>query len=162
METKKQNKAGHDPEFLISFIKEDREEIRLIKNRIYTYMQILIAASLAITAFFIKGCIVDGVITLKPDIRNAAIIINSAFLLISFVFSYFQYQDLKFVRRCLKKREKYFNAATGADYFDSTKKMKKTKSEEEEEFLNDKLLSVPMIILGLIYVVVIVGLIVLP
>ncbi len=135
--------------FLANFIKEDREEIRLIKNRIYTYMQVLIAASLAITSFFIKGSKEGKNITdLNLEVIPTAIGINVLFLIISFVFFYFQYRDLKFVRRCLQKREQDFNIAAGKVYF-------KIEQEKEGKFRNDRILWVPMAILILIYFVVI-------
>ncbi|MDR1679462.1 MAG: hypothetical protein LBR81_06750 [Prevotellaceae bacterium] len=142
-----------DANFLAEFIKEDREEIRLIKNRIYTYMQVLLAASLAITAFFIKGSVEQGEMNFSSDISTITIFTNGAFLIISVVFFYFQYEDLRFVRHCLKNREKDFEEATGILYFNSNKSKK--KKDEKESFRNDWLLLVPMIILVVVYLAVI-------
>jgi hypothetical protein len=143
------NEKDPTPEFLSAFIKEDREEIRIIKNRIYTYLQVLIAASLAITAFFIKGSTSEeSVIKLTIDkIENITISINVVFWAISVMFFFFQFRDLIFVRRCLKKRETAFDRVTQSNYFDSHKK-----------FTNDWLLLVPMGMLTLIYIGVIVWL----
>lgn len=146
-----------DPKLLADFIKEDRTEIRMIKSRIYTNIQVLIGASFAVTSFFIERSMKDGNINLTCNVKKIIILTNIAFLLISWIIFYFQNKDLYFVRKCLNKREKKLKEID-ADYFgdepDDTLPgwCKKLLNKcWRTNFLNDGLLFFPMCLLTLIY-----------
>jgi len=150
-----------DAKLLADFIKEDRTEIRLIKNRIYTYIQVLIGASFTFTAFFIGKSMDKGVVNLTPNVKEIIVFTNIAFLVISWIIFYFQNKDLQFVRRCLTDREKKLEAM-GVNYFENCDDKlpnwckKFLKKFWPTEFINDSLLFIPMCLLTLIYAGVIV------
>jgi len=157
-----------DPNILADFIKEDRTEIRMIKSRIYTNIQVLISASFAITSFFI-GKSMDtnkGDIILTDNVKTIVIFTNIAFLVISWIIFYVQNKDLYFVRKCLKTREDKLKEIN-ADYFgdgddDTLSGYCKDFLDTfwQTEFKNDGLLFFPMCLLTLIYLGVIITVII--
>jgi hypothetical protein len=156
--TPKKNMKEPDQHLLAGFIKEDREEIRMIKSRIYTNIQVLIAVSLAVTSFFIERSMNEGIINLTCSVKKIIIVVNILFLTISWIFFYFQNKDLHFVRKCLSKREKMLKDL-GVDYFEDECETSPEKIWEKflnkfwkTDFKNDGLLFIPMCLLSFIYI----------
>ena len=146
------------PEILINLIKEDRNEIRIIKNRVYTYVQALAVAAFAITAFLFK----DG--EDSWSIEWMVIGINVVFLALSWAVVGVQYLDLRFVRRCIRWRECQLTKFD-ADYFGIKKECKFSAGNKcqnsskllcSAHFANDYLLFGPVALLTLVYIAVIV------
>ncbi len=151
-------KEKFSQDVLVNLIKEDREEIRVIKNRIYTYVQVLITLSIAVTAFFIQGSMDVNIkinhsadIHLTDSIKMIVIFTNVIFLFISWVIFLVLNKDLYFVRKCLTQRESELKEIS-EKYFG-----KKSYKTPNARFKNDLLLLFPMCILTIIYIVVIIG-----
>ncbi len=149
MEDSKKAEAG----FLMDLIKEDRNEIRIIKNR--TYVEALIVAAFAIIAFLIK----DGKGIGKT--KELTIAVNIVFLTISWVITIIQYIDLCFVRKCLKWRECHLTRL-GVDYFGHRGKCEYESDNGctydakllcKEVFPNDRCLFLPAGVLSIIYII---------
>jgi hypothetical protein len=146
-----------DPKLLLELIKEDRNEIRIVKARIYTYIQALIVAAFALTAFFINKCTVEGVITLTANIKSVICVANLGFLLLSWGIFWVLNKDLHFVRECLTWREAQLKEATGHDYFGDVPDVNSPLSRAilkkcwDTGFKNDGLLFFLMLVLSAIY-----------
>ncbi|MDR1761760.1 MAG: hypothetical protein LBR55_04860 [Bacteroidales bacterium] len=145
-------------QILVDFIKEDRVEIRMIKNRIYTNIQVLIGISIGVTAFFIERSMDNGKIEFSCSVKNIIIVTNMVFLAISWIMFYFQNKDLYFVRKCLTHREnelKKMNVECFGDEPDKTlPKFWRIFLHIfwKTDFENDGLLFFPMSLLTLIYI----------
>ncbi len=152
------------PKTLLDLIKEDRNEIRTIKNRIYTYIQALIVAAFAVTAFYIR-IITDPNTTNIPEHFNWIIIgTNVMFGVLSWCIFWVLNKDLHFVRKCLTWREAQLKKTVGDCFGDISDQFPRfwqwvLNKHWPTEFKNDGLLYIVMTILTAIYVVVIVALI---
>ncbi len=92
---------------LIEFIKEDRTEIREIRNRMYSTIQLFVIASIAITAF----CL---------DNDKSALpfyLVDVFFLLISWGYFFLTKRDLSMARRCLKGRQDQLTTISMTDSY---------------------------------------------
>lgn len=150
-----------DPKILMDLIKEDRNEIRNIKNRMYTTIQTLAAVSFAIATFFIERCTHDGAMNTESwaDARRIIIWTNAAFCLLSWAIFFVMNTDLYYVRRCLMWRESQLTQSTEKNYFGTMP----TSSRKSwylrflakiwpTKFENDGLVFLMMILLTAVYI----------
>lgn len=153
-----------DQHLLLDLIKEDRNEIRIIKNRIYTYMQALIVAAFALTAFFISRCTHEGTILLTNSIRAIICTANLGLWLLSCGVFWTLNKDLHFVRECLTWRQGQLKNSDS--YFGKPGELKEVLSKRclaflnrwwYTDFKNDGLLFILMVALTIVYLGVMVG-----
>ena len=141
METKKSNGQNNSSEqTLLELIKEDRIEIREIKNRIYLSIQNFVMVALAINAFFLE----------KRDLKNNKILISIDLILlvISWIFFLFLKRDLRFTRKCLKGRQDLLLKLSKLNYFPDCKNV--------DVDIKDNNLYIAILLLTVIYIVLII------
>ncbi|MDR2912537.1 MAG: hypothetical protein LBV38_04455 [Alistipes sp.] len=149
---------------LYDLIKEDRNEIRTIKNWMYTSIQAWLAASFAVLAFIISKASPDGEICLDCKEEWIVVLTILLFLGISWVVFYFQNKDLHFTRLCLRHREEILEqSCIEIDYFgDIDQPLPKwldkfRKKWWHTEFKNDAMPWFAQLAASLVYVLEIVG-----
>ncbi|MGB7911146.1 MAG: hypothetical protein WCF59_02870 [Desulfobaccales bacterium] len=101
-------------DILTAFIKEDRTEIRIIRDRIMNTTSSIVVASFAITAFFYSRQ--DN--TLLNNLRNYASVIDVGLIGLIFALFIVMKRSLYYGRKALMARQKLLNDLNCVDDID--------------------------------------------